>query len=845
MNVHSVASALVTLVASTAAAAQEAPPVAVERTATVAPAPQYGAGPFHRFFFGSLYRDLWTTPVDVPVLDLRRMGGGLTPTTAGGGFQTKSLRFQGRDSLQYGFRSIDKDPSNFLEALRGTFVEEVLRDQTSSAHPVGPALVAPLQEAIDLLLPWRQLVVLPDDPALGEFRERFRGTIGFFEPRAIVGPGLKPFADASEILESHELFPLLRASPADRIDAGAFLRARLFDVFIGDWDRHRGQWGWARFGDDKPRTWVPIPEDRDQAFIRFDGVMLALARIVAPQLTNFSDRYGSMFGQTFNGRELDRWLLTGFEAPAWDSVATWMQTRLTDAVLQAAVDAMPEEYQALDGERMLRALTARRDGLRDMARAYYDLLADEVDIHGTDADETATIEWHADGGATVAIAESGRAPYVQRRLHPGETREVRVYLHGGNDRLLIRGSARGRILLRVITGAGDDELVNAGRTPVHYYTDDRDRATGAVRVDRRRWNRQAVVDSVPDRDWGAFVRFVPWGTFAPDLGLFLGGGVYRLGYGFRYLPWDSKIHARVGYSTGAGAGRAQVVGTFYRSNSGLRYQFDILVSGIEIIKFHGFGNDIAAPEPNDFYRVNERRVSFYNAVVTPLGTVSRLEVGSRLSHSESIDQPGRILATLPGLYGTGEFTRFGLEGVVEVDMRDEPVAARSGVHLRARAAVHPAILDVATPYTTTAAVASTYLTAPRAPLLPTLALRAGGRAVFGTFPYQDAAYLGGPETVRLGRKNRYAGDAALWGNAELRLRLARTILLLPADVGVFGLTDAGRVFHDGDPDAADRIHLAVGGGIWVAFVERRGTLTAAVTSSEERIGVYLSAGFAY
>ena len=842
---RSVASVLVMLLASTAAGAQDAPPVAVERTATVAPGPQYGAGGLHRFFFGRYYRDLWTTPVQVPVLDLQRTGGGLTPTTAGGGFQTKSLRFRGRDSLEYGFRSIDKDPSNFLEELRGTFVEEVLRDQTSSAHPVGPALVAPLQDALDLLLPWRRLVVLPDDPALGEHRERFRGTIGFFEPRAIVGPGLKPFAGATEILESPELFPRLRASPADRIDTATFLTARLFDVFIGDWDRHRGNWGWARFGDAEPTTWIAIPEDRDQAFIRFDGLMLALARIVAPQLTNFGDDYGSMYGQTFNGRDLDRWFLTGLEESVWDSVAAWMQRRLTDSVLRATVEAMPEEYQAIDGERMFGALAARRDRLPEMARDYYAFLADLVDLHGTDVAETATVEWHPDGGVTVAIARSGGAAYVERRFHPDETREVRLYLHGGDDRILVRGTARGRVLLRVIPGAGSDETVNAGRTPLHYYTEDGDRVTGPARVDRRAWDGDDVVDSVPHADWGSFLRFVPWATYAPDLGLFLGGGWYRLGYAFRYRPWDSKIHARAGYSSGASTGRAQLNGVFYRSNSGLRYEFELLASGIEIIKFHGFGNDVAAPEPTDFYRVNERRLSLRQAVVVPLGDVGRLELGPRISRSESIDQPGRILATLPGLYGTGIFGQLALEGVVVVDTRDEPAAPRRGVHLRASAAVHPAVLDVTTPYTTAEAVGSTYLTVPGTPLAPTLALRAGGRATFGTYPYQDAAYLGGPETVRLGRKNRYAGDAAVWGNAELRIRLARTILLLPADIGIFGLADAGRVFFEADPDAADTIHTAFGGGIWLAFVERRGTLSAAVASSEERVGVYVGAGFAY
>lgn len=837
---------LLILLGGTPAAAQlPAAPIVAESTVTVTAGAHYGAGALHRFLFGSHYRDLWTTPVAVPVLDLRRAAGGLTPTTAGGGFQTKSLRFRGHDSLEYGFRSIDKDPSNLLAELRGTFIEDILRDQTSSAHPAGPALVAPLQDALDLLYPWRRMVLLPDDSLLGRHRDRFRNTLGFFEPRPIVKPGLRPFAGASEILDSEELFPRLRASPADRLDTGTFLRARLFDVFIGDWDRHRGNWGWARFGEETPRRWVAVPEDRDQAFIRFDGVMLALARIVAPRLTNFGPGYSSMFGQTFNGRELDRWFLTGLEASVWDSVAGWMQERLTDSVLAAAVQAMPAEYQALDGTRMLEALTARRDRLRQMARAYYDFLADAVDLHGTDAAETATIVWHEDGGVSVAIAESGAAPYLARRFHPAETREVRLYLYGGADRVLVRGETRGRILLRVIPGPGADELVNTAPTLVRLYSADGDSAVGRVRIDRRVWEDVPLLEDVPQRDWGADWRVMPWAGFGPDVGLFAGLGFVRYGYGFRYRPWDSRLQVRGGWATEAATGRVQATIHLYRSNSRLQAEVQAEYSGIEVLNFHGFGNATDASGPREFFRVNHHQVALRGGPVIPLSPAVTVRLGARVRRLETEERPGRILETLPGLYGTGAFAQLDLAGEVQLDTRDVPAAARSGVRLVARGIVHPEVFDVQSTYATLEGAASTYLAAAGAPFVPTLALRAGGKKVFGSFPFQDAAFIGGAETVRLGRENRYAGDAAVWGNAELRLELFEALLLLPAKVGIFGLADAGRVFHEGDPADADALHTAFGGGLWVAWLNRAGTLSAAIARSAERTAVYVGAGFAY
>ena len=114
-------------------------------TLAVAPGPQYGAGWLHRLFFGSHYRDLWTTPLEAPVLDLDAFAGGLTATRKGGGQQTKSLRFNGADGKEYQFRSIDKDPVSALPpALRTTAAADIVRDQTSAGHPVGSVLVPPL-----------------------------------------------------------------------------------------------------------------------------------------------------------------------------------------------------------------------------------------------------------------------------------------------------------------------------------------------------------------------------------------------------------------------------------------------------------------------------------------------------------------------------------------------------------------------------------------------------------------------------------------------------------------------------------------------------------------------------
>src|SRR5215208_3449584 len=113
--------AAVLIAAAVPAAAQEQAPPPGETRRVVA-GERYEAGPLHRLFLGPHYRDLWTTPMDVEVLDLATYAGGLTATKKGGGMQTKSLRLEAPDGRRFRVRSVDKDPTPTLPAdLRDTF----------------------------------------------------------------------------------------------------------------------------------------------------------------------------------------------------------------------------------------------------------------------------------------------------------------------------------------------------------------------------------------------------------------------------------------------------------------------------------------------------------------------------------------------------------------------------------------------------------------------------------------------------------------------------------------------------------------------------------------------------
>src|SRR5262249_38498690 len=162
----------------------------------------------------------------------------------------------------------------------------------------------------------------------------------------------------------------------------------------------------------------------------------------------------------------------------WDSVATELQARLTDAAIDSAVRRMPPEMYAAGGQRLASVLRARRDGLKREALHYYDFLAGEVEIRATDAAEVAEITRADPHHLDVAIrARDDSQPYFERRFDDRETHEVRLMMWGSDDRVVVRGTAAPSIRLRVVGGAGDDQFVDSTRTGGTRFYDDRGRNT--------------------------------------------------------------------------------------------------------------------------------------------------------------------------------------------------------------------------------------------------------------------------------------------------------------------------------------------------------------------------------
>ena len=608
---------------------------------------------------------------------------------------------------------------------------------------------------------------------------------------------------------------------------------------VGDTDRHRGQWDWAH--DARTDRFVAVPSDRDLAFVKFDGFSLKFVRQDYPHLVDFEERYPKILSLAWQARRVDRRYLSDLEWAAWQPVVTSLQASLTDAVIDAAVRRLPAPYVRLDGELLAARLKSRRERLPEAARDLYELLARQVEVHGTDEPDSAQIARQADGSVEVALSGASGS-YFRRRFLANETDEIRVFLKGGDDRAVSEGHGEARVMVRLVGGDGNDVLDDtAGHT--HFYdTNGDNRVTkGPGTLTNHRPYAQPIDDQGnPGRDWGSQSRILPWVAASEDYGLVLGGAWEHTKFGFRRHPYGAQHTLRAGYSTSLGTGGVEYVFDSLRTDNRSRFHALARISALRLIHYYGFGNETTDDAPQDVFDVKHTQYELAPSYRLDLAPID-VSIGPVLQYADTHEAPGTLLA-LQQPYGVDHFGQVGGRLGVRLDRRALHNGRAKGAMLVVEGEVYPAIWSVTDTYGSVRADGIGYVTAPL-PLEPTLALRAGGEKLFGRYPFQAGATLGGSQNFRGLPRQRYWGDASLFGNAELRLLLVKRDRALVPRFGVFGLADVGRVFLEGE--SSDRWHTAFGGGLWIAITDPRHLASVAIAASEGNVRFYVQGGFTF
>ncbi|WP_439881631.1 hypothetical protein ACSX1A_00440 [Pontibacter sp. MBLB2868] len=438
-----------------------------DSTITVAAGKHYGRSWLHTFFYGKHYRDVWTTPVQVDVLDIGKAKGGLRPIEMGGSRQTINLRLKDPQGTEYVLRSLDKEPASILsEKLQQSYLANIVRDATSATNPYGALTIPPMAAALHIYHTDPELVFIPHDPRLGDFMNKIGGTLALLERRPDGDQSNNALMGNSPNVESTQSALTERLTDNDtRFDARFYLRARMLDMLIGDWSRHEDNWRWAEFEHDgKGSTYKAIPRDRDNVYYKLEDApipWLFMRLGLKPHFQTFRKNLKNIEKLNRSGRNLDELILAELELSDWIEIADSVQAALTDQVLAEAVHAMPEPIYQLTGPDILTKLKSRRAQLPEAARQYFNVLAKEAQLVGTDKYELFEVEALTPGKVQVKMFKMTKEGEVKKLLFErvfdaSTTKEIKIYGLGGEDRFVLKGHAKPNIKISIWGGAGDD-----------------------------------------------------------------------------------------------------------------------------------------------------------------------------------------------------------------------------------------------------------------------------------------------------------------------------------------------------------------------------------------------------
>ena len=323
-------------------------------------------------------------------------------------------------------------------------------------------------------------------------------------------------------------------------------------------------------------------------------------------------------------------------------------------------------------------------------------------------------------------------------------------------------------------------------------------------------------------------------------------------YGFRKTPFSSGIDFKGGFSTTRATGRAEIDGRLNRANSPVFTTFQLRYSALDVLNFFGFGNDTPSANNESFFKIDQRATSLAASIGVGWDSGLELTTGLIASLSNSAENANRFFGTIPPggtssprdtLYGAIDFLQGGATASLVYDPPVDPDESANRFRLEIRGATFPAIFDVTTPFTKVGAGISTVLS-PSVTSRVCVALRVGGEKVWGgRIPWNDAAFAGGAETIRGWAEQQFAGDAAVYGAGELRLRVSNPRVVVPVAIGIFGFADAGRVYVDGATPGG--WHTGVGGGIYFKPIAQPYMLRAGAGVSDETTKIYILVGLPY
>ena len=794
----------------------------------------------YQFLWGKRYRESYGIPVTAETADLETLFGGLKPIRKGGGNQSKTLRLETKDGKQYVMRAVKKNATQYLQSLlfkdqyiepqfKNTATEKLVMDVFTGSYPFAPLVIPALSDPIGIYHLNPKLYYIPKQKALAEYNSEFGDELYIIEEQASEGNlALKEKNFTGNIISTTDVLKKLHSDESFAIDEPVYIRSRLFDMLINDWDRHQDQWRWLEFKENGKTIYKALPRDRDQSFSKMsNGLIMGAATEFFPAaelLKKYNADLKNVKGFNVEPYPLDMALIRTSDKKVWDEQVRLIQNNLTDEVIEKAFNQIPKEAQNESVAFIKKTLKARKENLQKISDDYFKVINKYGVITGTNKDDLVKIENHENGNVELSLFRKKKDStdlFLHKIYDPKLTKEIWVYGLDDDDTFEVTGTTK-KIKIRLIGGQNKDEFKVEDGRKVYIY----DYKSKNNNIDQAKNTSVKLSDEYNLNTYD--YRKLKTNTTEtsvlvganPDDGFKAGANLIFTSYGFERNPFTAKHHFK---------------GAFYFATSGyeLSYkgEFANVIGHMNLLiesnfqsanftqNFFGYGNETKNLEKSlgeDYHRVRIKEYDIAPSLVYRAFGGAQVAFGASYKAVEVDKTAGRFVANtdeIPSsVFESNQFA--GVHSTFEFENYDNKVFPTIGMKTAVEVGFKTSLEDTKRNFIyLIPEVSFTHRLISSGKLV--VATQIKSHLIFNDhFEFYQAASIGGNDGLRGFRKQRFSGQKALFQNTDLRYTFnSMKTNIIPIKLGVYGGFDYGRIWLKGED--SDKWNNSYGGGIFV------------------------------
>ena len=797
---------------------------------------------FYTWAWGKHYRDVYYKPITAKAASLDSSYGGLSIISERPMLHAFILKNK-RDQL-FMLKPLGGS-SSFLESkffrdvyhhedFKDTYLDDFITEAYTIVHPYMFLVSEKLARSANICSMNTRIYYMLDD-----------GTDTIIDDNQLknklVSISELPALKNKKILTNVEtLIDSLHSTNPTSVDQDLYIKMRLFDMLIGDWNKVSENWYWVSTPKGDSVVYQPQVIDRSHAFSKVDGFLFKglLGMLGVGFITNYEAHIKNIKKINTLAQPLDIAITQRSTAEDWQEQARILKLDLTDRDIDNAFSALPKEMQNEDINKLKERLKARRKNLEDIALKYYTTLQKNPVITGTDRNEKFVIDQNGKELHIRIFDKNTNKLTFDKKYSPKRTKEIWLYGLGGEDSFEVNKRRRNIAILLIGGNDNNDYDVKQGNNVFIYESKSEKEQLKAIN------NAKVIIpndESALEYDYQRLrhtsLSVTPIGIYDSDLGLNLGTSFSYTVYGFRRAPYTRRH--QISYDLNNGFIYQGIFPSYDEKKS--LHVLALVGSPSYFSNFFGFGNntDGYKNKNKNYNRVNIKKYMLKPSLYYNINKDQTFNIYASIE-SYQVKNPknrDRFINTFyddgNSIFSTKYFVDLGAAYEFNKKMQSFVSSVKFSVSSGWTVNVTKPQNNFA--YTTAEFGLNLKLTD-----RITFATLLKGKSLFSDkYDFFQAATT----ELRGYRSNRFIGRHSFYQYSDIRLDMGRlNNPLTPLNYGVFVGVDHGRVWYP--DDVSQKWHSSYGGGFWLTLLRKfTGKFSYFGSSDANRLMFELGMGF--